>query len=75
MNPPARTSGWSHLAPNRRLNRAKELLLDSGLPVKTIAYQCGFTDANYFSRLFRKETGVTARTFRQRAHGRASDGE
>jgi AraC-like DNA-binding protein len=59
---------WRYVM-DRRLNRAKELLLDSGLPVKTIAYQCGFTDADYFSRLFRKETGMTARAFRQRAHG------
>jgi AraC-like DNA-binding protein len=59
---------WRY-AMDRRLNRAKELLLDSRLPVKTIAYQCGFTDADYFSRLFRKETGITAREFRQRAQG------
>lgn len=63
---------WRYVM-ERRLNRAKELLLDSDLPVKTIAYQCGFTDADYFSRLFRKETGLTARTFRQRARGHASD--
>jgi AraC-like DNA-binding protein len=56
---------WRYIM-DRRLNRAKELLLDSELPVKTIAYQCGFADADYFSRLFRKETGMTARRFRQR---------
>ena len=56
---------WRYVM-DRRLNRAMELLLDSELPVKTIAYQCGFTDADYFSRLFRKETGLTARAFRQR---------
>ncbi len=48
----------------RRINRAKALLVDSDQPVKQVAYQVGFTDADYFSRLFRQETGSSATAFR-----------
>lgn len=42
-----------------RIQRAKELLTDSGLTVSECAQTLGFSDVNYFSRLFRKLTGVS----------------
>ena len=48
-----------------RVNRAKELLLRSDLCVKEIAWQTGFTDAFYFSRVFKKMEGRSPRSFKQ----------
>ena len=42
-----------------RLTRAKELLLQSELTISEIAYQTGFTDPSYFTRIFSREVGVT----------------
>lgn len=47
-----------------RLQRAKELLRQTGLPVRQVAEQAGFTDAQYFNRLFRKRIGLSPRDFR-----------
>ena len=44
---------------------AKRLLYYSQLTVKEIAYELGYEDHAYFSRLFRKATGVTPIAFRQ----------
>lgn len=43
---------------------AKRLLSYSQLSVKEIAHELGYEDHSYFSRLFRKVTGVPAMTFR-----------
>lgn len=45
-------------AQRRRLARALELLRGSGWPIARIAEQCGFQDAFYFSRAFRRAYGV-----------------
>ena len=42
-----------------RLKKAKELLRDLDLSVTVIAYDCGFKDASYFTRVFKKEMGKT----------------
>ena len=50
-----------------RLDRASDLLADpraASLPVAEIAYRCGFLDAGYFTRLFRKRFGITPRAWR-----------
>ena len=50
-----------------RLDRASDLLADpraAGLPVAEIAFRCGFLDAGYFARLFRKRFGITPREWR-----------
>jgi len=44
---------------------AKRLLYYSQLSVKQIAHTLGYDDHSYFSRLFRKATGISAVTFRQ----------
>ncbi|MBN2710912.1 MAG: AraC family transcriptional regulator [Planctomycetes bacterium] len=57
------TTPWRYIL-NRKITSAKELLGDSDFSIKQIAYRLGFEDSNYFSRLFRKETGFSAREFR-----------
>lgn len=42
-----------------RLKEAKKLLEDSSLNISEIAYAVGFSDPNYFSRIYHKEMGVT----------------
>jgi AraC-like DNA-binding protein len=50
-----------------RLDKAKQLLASSSLPVTDIAYRTGFHDSNYFSRQFKKSTGLTPGDYRKRA--------
>lgn len=42
----------------KRLSYAKQLLREQELPLKAVAYESGFSDPNYFSRLFKKSTGI-----------------
>lgn len=48
-----------------RLGYAKKLLKSTTLSIQSIALQCGFSDIHYFTRLFRRENGVTPREWRQ----------
>jgi len=47
-----------------RIGKAKEMLLDEQLSVKEAGARAGYTDQNYFSRIFKKQTGMTPRQFR-----------
>ncbi len=47
----------------RRVARAKDLLLSGLYSVSEAAHEVGFDDANYFSRVFRKETGLSPSEF------------
>ncbi|MBW3524354.1 AraC family transcriptional regulator [Chryseobacterium sp. NKUCC03_KSP] len=51
----------------RIILEAKRLLFHSSKSVKEIAYQLGYEDYSYFSRLFIKATGMTALTFRKKS--------
>lgn len=44
---------------HERIKMAKKLLAETHYSVKEISFQCGFTDVNYFVRLFRKKEGIT----------------
>ncbi len=47
-----------------RMEKARELLLSSRLPVTQIAHQCGFDSPSYFSELFRRTYGESPRSIR-----------
>lgn len=49
----------------QRISQAKKLLVVTELPTKTIAQRCGIPDIYYFSRLFKKRTGVTPKSYRE----------
>lgn len=51
----------------RRIACAKVLLCETDLPVSEVAARAGFGEYNYFSRVFRDETGTPPREFRARA--------
>jgi AraC-like DNA-binding protein len=42
-----------------RIKLAKQLLADKRNNVSSVSLQCGFTDVNYFVRLFKKAEGIT----------------
>lgn len=48
-----------------RLEYAIHLLRDHSLTVQEIAHESGFETANYFTRLFRRKTGMTPSAFRK----------
>ncbi|MFB0843040.1 helix-turn-helix domain-containing protein [Paenibacillus oleatilyticus] len=49
-----------------RLNRAKECLLANDAPIGEVAKSVGYADALYFSRIFKKQAGVSPAEFRGR---------
>lgn len=52
-----------------RIQRAKRLLWTTTLPIIDIASTVGVEDQSYFSRLFKKETGLTPSAFRKKKQG------
>ena len=52
---------WIEIA---RLNQAKALLKDRSVPIVEVAERCGLEDQSYFSRFFKKQTGLTPSQYR-----------
>ncbi len=48
-----------------RINRAKELLASQN-SIKETAFQTGFSDANYFTRVFKQLVGVTPKSYQDK---------
>lgn len=49
-----------------KVNRAKDLLLNSRLTVKEVAFALGFQDEFYFSRVFKRIEGISPRDYRSK---------
>ena len=50
----------------KRINLAKQLLVnDRKEKISFIAFQCGYNDVSYFSRIFKKKTGMSPVAYRQ----------
>lgn len=49
-----------------KINSAKERLLRPNVSIKEIAYELGFSDQYYFSRLFKKKEGIPPKEFRKK---------
>lgn len=54
-----------------RIGQAKRLLLYSSLPVKDTASLCGFGDAGYFTKCFKKTEGLLPEEYRRNHGGKA----
>jgi signal transduction histidine kinase/DNA-binding LacI/PurR family transcriptional regulator/CheY-like chemotaxis protein len=54
-----------HYLTRYRIQQAKQLLATSHKSVTEIALDVGFSDSNYFSRVFRQEVGKSPLTFRR----------
>ena len=48
-----------------KMEKAVRLLRDTTMPVKEVAYECGFDESNYFIHVFRQMYGTTPQQFRQ----------
>lgn len=57
-----------------RISRGRAMLLDTDASIAEICDRCGFDDQSYFTKVFRKYTGVTPGRFRAR-RGRPENGE
>lgn len=58
-------TGFSNYISNRKISIAKSLLQYSDLKVNTIALELSYQDANYFCRIFKKETGMAPSDYRK----------
>ena len=50
---------------NKRIEHAIYLLNTTKLPIQDIAVQCGITDVNYFTKLFKKIKNMTPSQYRE----------
>lgn len=50
---------------SKRIDMAKHLLKTTKLQIQTIAQHCGFLDMQYFSKVFKKYTGMAPREYRE----------
>ena len=57
-----------------RVNRARQLILDPRLSLKDIGAAVGYSDANYFTRVFKRLTGQTPSEYRMAAAEKAAQG-
>ncbi len=57
---------FSALAQSVKLQEAARLLRTTDLTISEVAIRVGIDDANYFSRIFRRATGVPPRDYRRR---------
>lgn len=48
-----------------KLELAKQMLLDTDLPVINISYELSYGETNYFSKAFKRKVGVTPTEFRE----------
>lgn len=59
---------------NYWIERAKQMLAEQNMPIKSIAFACGFAHPNSFARAFRRATAMLPKDFRQRSsHLSATD--
>lgn len=49
-----------------RMQKARQLLKNQKYSIKEICAMCGYSDPNYFSRIFKKYEGVTPSEYRER---------
>ncbi|WP_319412059.1 AraC family transcriptional regulator [uncultured Cohaesibacter sp.] len=57
-----------------RLEQAKHLLRNYGMTIKEVATSCGFTDSNYFCRLFRQKTDRSPSEYRMQYRSQPKPG-
>ena len=57
--------GFSNYLQDCRIGCARELLVNTNYKVREIAIMAGFSDYHYFSRTFKKVTGLSPAEFRK----------
>ena len=56
-----------------RLEQAQMLLKDGDMTIQEVAWQCGFPNASYFNRIFRRMVGMSPGRWRSVKGRRAND--
>ena len=52
-----------------KIDKAKELIIEGNKKIKDVAYEVGFSDEFYFSRIFKKIEGISpAEFYRKNVH-------
>lgn len=54
---------------NLRLQKAQQLLKNSNLTIGEISWNCGYSDQNYFSRIFKRYVGLTPTEYQENVLG------
>lgn len=54
---------FSKILKNYRIETAKKLLITGGVPKDEVAYQVGFSDPKYFSKVFKEVEGISLTEF------------
>ncbi|OLS40023.1 DNA-binding response regulator [Bacillus sp. MRMR6] len=62
---------FSEYITRRRIQRAKELLIATNLPINDIAEESGYKTAKYFIKIFKELEGVTPSAYRKNNNERA----
>lgn len=57
--------GIAEYIKDKRIEKAKNLLKSSNFTITEISGMVGFPDYNYFCRVFKKQTGIPAKSYRQ----------
>lgn len=58
--------GFVEYLTRKRVEKAKEMLKDPDKSIKETGCECGYSDPNYFSRIFKKATGMTPTEYKER---------
>lgn len=53
---------------NSKLELAKQMLTETDMPVTNVAYELSYNETNYFSKAFKKKTGMTPGEYRRTVH-------
>lgn len=61
--------GFNNYINKERIEIAKRLLTDRNIAIREIGEMCGYSNAKYFSVVFKKITGETPRTYREKNKG------
>jgi YesN/AraC family two-component response regulator len=62
---------FSEYVTRRRIQRAKELLISTNLPINDIAEESGYKTAKYFIKIFKELEGMTPSVYRKNNNERA----
>ncbi|WP_219834134.1 response regulator [Paenibacillus sp. R14(2021)] len=61
-----------HIA-EARMRRAKALLMSGQHKIYEISEQCGYRDTKYFTRIFKKQVGLSPEAYKRMAHAQAGN--
>ncbi len=58
-------TGFNSYVNIQKVNAARELLMQQGLSIQSIAVELGYSSSRYFTRVFKRVTGMTPSEYRE----------